>query len=48
MLGNAGSRMFQGPGIENFDAQLSKLTRITESTSLDFRIEAFLAVKFRF
>jgi len=41
VLGNAARRMFQGPGIENFDVQLSKLTRITESMSLDIRIEAF-------
>jgi hypothetical protein len=41
VLGNAARRMFQGPGIENFDVQLSKLTRITESMSLDMRIEAF-------
>ncbi len=41
VLGNSARRMFQGPGIENFDVQVSKLTRITESMSLDIRIEAF-------
>ena len=41
VLGNAPRRMFHGPGIENFDAQLSKNVRLTESTSLDVRIEAF-------
>ena len=40
-LGNAGRRMFQGPGIENFDAQLSKSIRLTESMTLDIRMEAF-------
>lgn len=40
-LGNAGRRIFQGPGIENFDMQLSKSLRITESISLDIRLEAF-------
>jgi hypothetical protein len=41
VLGNAARRFFQGPGIENFDVQLSKLTRLTESVSLDIRVEAF-------
>jgi hypothetical protein len=40
-LGNAPRRFFHGPGIENFDAQISKNLRITESKSLDFRVEAF-------
>jgi hypothetical protein len=41
VLGDAPRRFFHGPGIENFDAQLSKNVRLTESTSLDFRVEAF-------
>lgn len=40
-LGNAARRMFQGPGIENFDVQVSKTIRFTESKSLDLRVEAF-------
>jgi hypothetical protein len=40
-LGDADRRFFHGPGIENFDLQLSKTTRIAESKSLDIRIEAF-------
>jgi hypothetical protein len=40
-LGDAARRIFQGPGIENFDMQLSKTIRITESKSLDIRVEAF-------
>jgi hypothetical protein len=40
-LGNAPRRFFHGPGIENFDVQLSKTVRITESKSLDIRLEAF-------
>jgi len=40
-LGDAGRRMFHGPGIENFDMDLSKSVRLTESKSLELRIEAF-------
>jgi outer membrane receptor protein involved in Fe transport len=40
-LGNSARRFFYGPGIENFDAQLSKTVRLTESKALDIRIEAF-------
>ena len=40
-LGNAPRRFFHGPGIENFDMQISKTVRLTESRSLDFRMEAF-------
>lgn len=40
-LGNARRRFFYGPGIDNFDAQLTKTVRFTESKSLDLRIEAF-------
>jgi hypothetical protein len=40
-LGNAHRRFFYGPGINNFDVMLSKLLRITESKSLEFRVEGF-------
>jgi hypothetical protein len=40
-LGDAARRFFHGPGIDNFDAQLSKTIRLTESKSFDIRIEAF-------
>ena len=40
-LGNAPRRFFYGPGISNFDLALTKLLRITESTSLEFRLEGF-------
>jgi hypothetical protein len=40
-LGNASRRFFYGPGISNFDLTLSKLLRLTESKSLEFRLEGF-------
>ena len=40
-LGNAARRSFQGPGIENFDVQLSKTVKLGEDTALDIRVEAF-------
>jgi hypothetical protein len=40
-LGNAARRLFHGPGIENFDMQISKTVRLTESKSFDIRVEAF-------
>jgi hypothetical protein len=40
-LGNAPRRFFHGPGIENFDMQISKTVRLSESRSLDFRMQAF-------
>ena len=33
--------MFYGPGIEDFDMQLSKTIRITEVRGFDVRVEAF-------
>jgi hypothetical protein len=42
-LGNAPRRFFYGPGINNFDIQLTKNLLLTESKSLDFRVEAFNA-----
>jgi hypothetical protein len=40
-LGNAQRRMFHGPGIENFDVELNKAIKVTESKSLDLRVEIF-------
>jgi hypothetical protein len=40
-VGNAGRNVFRGPFQQNWDMSLIKTTRITESTSLDFRAEAF-------
>ena len=40
-LGNAPRRFFHGPGISNFDMQIKKTLPLTESKSLDFRIQAF-------
>jgi hypothetical protein len=40
-LGNAARRFFHGPGIENFDMQISKTVPISESKSFDIRVEAF-------
>ena len=42
-LGNASRRFFYGPGINNFDLTLNKLLPLSESKSLEFRIEAFNA-----
>jgi hypothetical protein len=40
-LGNARRRFFYGPGINNFDMALAKDLRITESKSIEFRLEGF-------
>jgi hypothetical protein len=40
-VGNAMRRYFVGPGLYNFDIALLKETKITESTQLQFRAEAF-------
>lgn len=40
-LGNSARRFFYGPGIVNFDVQVSKTVRLGEKRSLDLRIEAF-------
>jgi len=40
-LGNSARRFFYGPGIDNFDMQVTKTVRFTESKSLDIRVEAF-------
>jgi hypothetical protein len=40
-LGNAARRFFYGPGIENFDVELSKTVPAGESRSFEIRVEAF-------
>ncbi|HZD30447.1 MAG TPA: carboxypeptidase-like regulatory domain-containing protein [Candidatus Angelobacter sp.] len=40
-IGNAPRRFFYGPGLENFDVALQKMVKLGESTSLQFRMEAF-------
>lgn len=39
--GNARRRMFYGPGLDNYDAALRKVTRLRESTELELRVEMF-------
>jgi len=39
--GNAKRRFFYGPGINNFDVALHKMTKLTETKSLEFRFETF-------
>ena len=41
--GSAPHRLFYGPGVENFDLALSKLTRLRESLTAQLRLEAFNA-----
>jgi hypothetical protein len=41
--GNSGRRIFSGPGIDNYDLTLQKNLKLTESKSLDLRLEAFNA-----
>ena len=42
-LGNVPRRFFYGPGISNFDLTLTKILKVTESKSFEFRLEAFNA-----
>jgi hypothetical protein len=42
--GTADRRFFYGPGVNNFDMALLKNLRLTESKSLQFRLEAFNVV----
>lgn len=42
-MGNSNQRFFHGPGIDNWDLALQKLTRVRESMSLQFRAEFFNA-----
>lgn len=39
--GTARRRFFHGPGLDNYDMALLKNLRLTESKSLQFRVEAF-------
>jgi hypothetical protein len=41
--GNANRRFFHGPGLNNWDLSLQKMTRITEGVSIMFRAELFNA-----
>jgi hypothetical protein len=40
-FGNSRRRFFHGPGINNFSMALAKTSKITESTELQLRVEAF-------
>jgi hypothetical protein len=40
-FGTSSRRFFYGPGINNYDMALRKVTRVTESSSLEFRFETF-------
>ena len=40
-FGNSRRRFFHGPGLNNWDMTLAKVTRITESKDLELRLEAF-------
>ncbi len=40
-IGTAARRFFDGPGIDNFDTALEKNVRLSESKSLELRLEAF-------
>jgi hypothetical protein len=42
-LGNVPRRFFYGPGISNFDLALTKILKVTESKTFEFRLEAFNA-----
>jgi len=39
--GTSKRRFFYGPGLDNYDMALLKNVRLTESRSLQFRVEAF-------
>ncbi len=40
-IGNVPRRFLYGPGLENFDIALHKVVSLTESKSLEFRVETF-------
>lgn len=42
-LGNVPRRFFYGPGMDNVDLTLTKVLKVTESKSFEFRLEAFNA-----
>ena len=41
VLGNASHRFFHGPGLNNWDFMLQKVTRIRERFSVELRVEFF-------
>jgi hypothetical protein len=41
--GNSSRRPFYGPGMDNYDVALHKVTKVTESTTLEIRFEMFNA-----
>jgi hypothetical protein len=41
--GSAARRLFYGPGVENLDVALAKSMSLSETRSLQFRLEAFNA-----
>jgi len=43
LLGTSNRRFFHGPGLNNWDLALHKMTRVSERTSLEFRAELFNA-----
>ena len=42
--GNSSRRPFYGPGMDNYDVALHKVTKLTESKSLEIRFETFNAL----
>jgi hypothetical protein len=40
-IGTANRRFFHGPGLNNWDMALHKMTRLTEGTSIEVRAELF-------
>jgi hypothetical protein len=40
-FGNSRRRFFHGPGLNNWDITLGKVTKISESKQLELRVEAF-------
>jgi Carboxypeptidase regulatory-like domain/TonB dependent receptor len=42
-IGNSGRRFFSGPGINNYDLTLQKDLKLTESKTLEIRLDAFNA-----
>lgn len=42
-VGNSGRRLFSGPGIANYGLTVQKSVKLTESKSLEVRVEAFNA-----
>jgi hypothetical protein len=40
-FGDSSRRFFYGPGINNYDVALRKITKVKESLSLEFRFETF-------